>query len=52
MKIIFYILEIFAFILPAIPDSFSIRFSILLCYLIAHICKANKLYSKFKKKYN
>ena len=50
-KIIFNIVELFAFILPCIPNSFIVRFSILSIYFIAHYFKLQYAYSKLKLEY-
>ena len=47
-KIGFQFLEIFAFILPALPSSIWIRLSILTIYLILHMLKVQTIYSKYK----
>lgn len=51
IKLFFNILEFFAFILPAIPDSLIIRLLILLIYFICHYYKLQNIYSKYKSKY-
>lgn len=50
-KLFFQFMEAFAFILPALPSSIWTRLSILLIYLIAHICKLQYKYVQFKNKY-
>jgi len=47
----FYLFEFTAFILPAIPDIFIHRLTILLIYFIAHVFKLQYYYSKIKNKY-
>jgi hypothetical protein len=47
-KIFFYIIEFAAFILPALPNSLSMRLFILLIYFIAHYLKLQVVYLKFK----
>jgi hypothetical protein len=49
-KIGFHTIEFLAFILPAIPDSLSVRIGILSIYFIAHYYKAQVAYSNYKKK--
>ena len=51
IKIFFYIIELVAFILPSIPDSFTVRFGILSVYFIAHYFKLQYAYSKFKSSF-
>ena len=46
----FNIIEFIAFILPAIPDSISIRLAILLIYFIGHYYKLQYTYLTYKKK--
>ena len=50
-RIVFYIIELFAFILTCIPDSFIVRFTILSIYFIAHYFKLQYAYSKLKIEY-
>ena len=50
-KIAFYIIELVAFNLPCIPNSFIVRFSILSIYFIAHYFKLQYEYSKLKLEY-
>lgn len=50
-EIIFKIIEFFAFILPALPNSLIIRLSILLTYFIAHYFKLQQSYTKLKNLY-
>jgi hypothetical protein len=47
----FYIIEFVAFILPALPSSIYIRFSILFVYYMAHSFKLQYIYAKEKKRY-
>lgn len=51
IKISFILLESFAFILPAIPESLWIRLTILFIYFIAHYFKIQGIYVKFKNQY-
>ena len=51
IKVFFYIIELVAFILPCIPNSFIVRFSILSIYFIAHYFKLQYEYSKVKLEY-
>ena len=51
IKILFYIIQLVAFILPSIPDSFIVRFYILSIYFIVHYFKLQYEYSKLKLKY-
>jgi len=50
-KIGFSTLELVGFILPALPNSLSIRLLILSIYFIAHYFKLQVVYSTMKKKY-
>jgi len=50
-KAFFYLIEFFAFILPALPNSIYVRFSILLIYYLAHSFKLQHMYSIEKKRY-
>ena len=50
-EIIFRLIELFAFILPALPDSLIVRLIILAIYFIAHCCKLQYEYVKIKNKY-
>ena len=50
-KIIFSIIEFIAFILPALPNSLSVRLFILLIYFIAHCFKLQYSYLQIKNKY-
>ena len=50
-KLFFNFIEVFAFILPALPSSIWIRLVILLIYLIAHFYKLQYKYAQFKRKY-
>jgi hypothetical protein len=47
----FYTIELVAFILPALPRSIYVRFSILLVYYLAHSFKLQNIYTKEKKRY-
>ena len=47
-EIFFYIIEFTAFILPALPNSLTIRLFILLIYFIAHYFRLQVVYSRFK----
>jgi hypothetical protein len=47
-EIFFYIIEFTAFILPALPNSLTIRLFILLIYFIAHYFRLQVVYSSFK----
>jgi hypothetical protein len=49
--ILFNLIEFIAFILPALPDSLTIRLCILLLYFIGHCFKLQTLYSKIKLNY-
>ena len=49
-KAFFYIIEFIGFILPALPESIYVRFSILLVYYIAHTFKLPHIYAKEKKR--
>jgi len=50
-QVFFHIIELVAFILPALPESINARFSILLIYYAAHIFKLQNIYAKEKKRY-
>ena len=50
-KLAFALIEATAFILPAIPDDFRIRYSILTIYFIGHYFKLQIAYAKLKNKY-
>jgi Gpi18-like mannosyltransferase len=47
----FHAIELVAFILPALPSSIYVRFSILLVYYLAHSFKLQYIYAKEKKRY-
>jgi len=47
----FNTLELFSFILPAIPNDLSARLGILSVYFIAHCYKVQYTYAQFKYKY-
>ncbi len=51
IKYVFNIIELFAFILPALPDKITTRITILSIYFIAHIFKLQYNYTKLKIKY-
>lgn len=46
--IVFKLIELFAFILPAIPSALYVRLSILTIYFVAHTMGANKAYKEWK----
>jgi hypothetical protein len=48
IEFVFKTVECVAFILPALPNSVIVRLSILLAYFIAHCCKLQMIYLKFK----
>jgi hypothetical protein len=48
---LFTIIELIAFILPALPSNLYHRLFILFSYFIAHICKLQYYYSQLKNKY-
>ena len=50
-EILFYLLEIFAFVLPALPESIYTRLFILCLYFIGHCCKVQILYNRYKKQF-
>ena len=50
-KILFNILELVAFIIPALPSSIILRLIILFSYLLLHNYKVHIMYSQLKKKY-
>jgi len=50
-KIAFNSVELFAFILPAIPNELPVRLGILSIYFIAHYYKLQYTYAQFKYKY-
>jgi hypothetical protein len=50
-KIAFELIEATAFILPAIPNNFCVRFSILTIYFVGYYFKLQLAYSKLKNKY-
>ena len=50
-NILFNLLEFLAFILPALPDSLTVRLFILLLYFIGHCFKLQTIYSKIKLNY-
>ena len=52
VKILFYIFELCAFLLPALPSNIYVRLAILTSYLILHYLKVHTIYSKFKQKYS
>lgn len=47
-KIGFHVLETFAFVMPAIPSSLTVRFSILSFYFVLHYFKAQLWYARIK----
>ena len=49
-KIGFHLFELFLFVLPAIPDSLSVRLGILSIYFIGHYFKVQVAYLTYKKK--
>lgn len=49
-KIIFNIVELTAFILPALPNSLILRLLILLIYFVGHYFKLQKIYLQIKNK--
>ena len=51
IKILFNCIEVFAFILPALPNLFIVRLLILIIYFIAHYFKLQYVYKKIKNKY-
>jgi len=51
IKYVFNIIELFAFILPALPDKITTRITILTIYFMAHILKLQYSYAKLKNKY-
>ena len=50
-KLAFELIETTAFILPAIPDDFRIRFAILTIYFVGHYFKLQLAYAKLKNNY-
>lgn len=50
-ELLFHLLEIFAFILPALPESIYTRLFILCLYFIGHFFKAQIVYVKYKKQF-
>ena len=48
MEYVFHIIELFAFILPALPQYLSTRLFILTIYFILHSMGANYLYKSYK----
>ena len=50
-KIAFNSVELFEFILPAIPNELPVRLGILSIYFIAHYYKLQYTYAQFKYKY-
>ncbi len=50
-KPIFIIIELMLFVLPAVPESVYVRFSVLFIYFIAHYFKLQIPYSKFKSQF-
>jgi hypothetical protein len=51
IKYFFHTIELFAFILPALPGKINIRITILTIYFVAHILKLQYYYAKLKNKY-
>lgn len=47
----FNAIELFAFILPALPSQLSVRLLILAIYFIGHYYKLQYRYAKFKSDY-
>jgi hypothetical protein len=50
-KYLFDAIEIFAFILPALPPQLYVRLGILVIYFILHYFKAQLYYGEIKRKY-
>ena len=50
-NIAFTTVELFAFILPAIPNKLPVRLGILSVYFIAHYYKLQYTYAQFKYDY-
>jgi hypothetical protein len=49
MEYVFYIIELFAFILPALPHNLSTRLCILSIYFIGHCLQLQIPYKTYKK---
>ena len=47
-KYLFHLLEFFAFILPALPESIYFRLLILFIYFVLHYYKIQYVYAKIK----
>lgn len=50
IKYFFTVIELVAFILPALPDKITTRITILTIYFVAHIFKLQYYYSRLKNK--
>ena len=50
MEYVFHIIELFAFILPALPRYLYTRLFILFIYFILHTMGANYFYKSYKNK--
>ena len=51
MKYFFNTIELFSFVLPALPEKLNTRLTILIIYFTAHVFKLQYKYAKFKNKY-
>ena len=49
--VLFDLLEVFAFLLPAFPSSIKVRLLVLYIYWVGHYCKLQYEYLKIKKTY-